>query len=150
MSRFKRTNPAERESFQEAPSKKRELVTDDPGRELSIDEDNLNQELMDQPLLFRKWTRMLSQVSKKAKAIKNKLEYQKALAVSKYASDGTGKKVREIEAAITLDAEVARLENELLDAEELVEEYTGIVKAFYQRHEMLKDLCANKRREFID
>lgn len=144
MSKFKR------EPGQPSPFKKREIIQDDPGRELSIDENNLNNELQDQALLFRKWTKLSAQVAKKAKAIKNHLEREKARLVVKFSSDGTGKKVREVEASISLDPEVIKLEDELVDAEELVDEYTGIVKAFYQRHEMLKDLCANKRREFID
>lgn len=143
MSVFKRNKD-------QAPVKKRELVTDDAGRELSIDDAMLNQELMDQPLSFKKWTNLLAGVSKKAKIIKLTLDEKKAETVTKYSSDGTGKKVKEIEASVAMDPEVRKLERELIDAEEMVDQYTGIVKAFYQRHEMLKDLCANKRREFVD
>jgi hypothetical protein len=46
-----------------------------------------------------------------------------------------------------MDAEVQKLKTELADTEELEVEFEGIVKAFAQRVEMLKDLSANIRKE---
>ena len=132
------------------PKKKKDLIHNDVDMELRIDDRHLNEELMDQPLFFRKWTRLLSEVSKKAKTIKLVLEETEAALHSKLSNDGKGRKVKEIESMVALDADVKRIKRDLIEAEGLVQEFEGIVKAFYQRHEMLKDLAANKRKELID
>lgn len=128
----------------------KEVIHESVDQELLIDDQRLNEELMDQPLMFRKWTRLLSEVSKKAKVIRLTLEEKEAECYAKYSADGTGKRVKEVESAVIQDTDVKRLKRELVDAETMVEEFTGIVKAFHQRYEMLKDLCANRRKELVD
>lgn len=144
--RFQRNNRED-----SAPSaKRRELIKEGIDQELSIDDLNLNRELMDQALYFRKYTKELSKVQRKAKAIKAELERTEARLYVKLSNDGKGRKVKEIESMVLLDESVSDLRDQLLEAEELQTEYEGIVKAFYQRHEMLKDLCANARRDMVD
>lgn len=118
--------------------------------ELRIDPHRLNEELMDQPLYYRKWSEMLAGVAKKAKLAKLVLEEKKAEKHIQYSQDGMSRKVKEVESAVLLDADVKKLERELIDAEELVEKFSGILRAFHQRAEALKDLNANKRKELID
>lgn len=144
--RFQRSNRED-----SAPSaKRRELLKEGIDQELSIDDMNLNRELMDQALYFRKYTKELSKVQRKAKSIKAELERTEARLYVRLSNDGKGRKVKEIESMVMLDESVSELREQLLEAEELQTEYEGIVKAFYQRHEMLKDLCANARRDMVD
>lgn len=134
-----------------APSaKRRELLKEGIDQELSIDDMNLNRELMDQALYFRKYTKELSKVQRKAKSIKITFEQAEARLYVKLSNDGKGRKVKEIESMVLLDESLSEIREQLHDAEQLVTEYEGIVKAFYQRHEMLKDLCANARRDMVD
>lgn len=137
-------------SGNESRFKTRSMVADPLEKELSIDSQRLNEEIMDQPLLYKKWSTLAAQVSKKAKLFKLNLEEKEAELYVLYSSDGTGKKVKEIESAVSLNPDIRRLKRDLIDAEELLEQYEGIIRAFYQRHEMLKDLAANARRELID
>lgn len=151
QSRFKRNRPEEGQlTNPNASEKKRELIVTPIDQELHIDDRALNQELIDQPLRFKKYTQELSKLQRRSKSVKNQLEQARSRAIVKYSADGTGKKVKEVEAAVILDADVMRLEAELIEAEGLVDDYKGIVQSFYQRHEMLKDLCANKRKELLD
>jgi len=130
--------------------KKQTLVKDGVDQELTIDDHNLNAELMDQPLYFRKYSKLLSDVQRKASVTKLMLEEAEARLHVQYAKNGQGLKVKEIESLVSLDETVMKLKRELVEADGMVKEFEGIVKAFYQRHEMLKDLCANKRKELVD
>lgn len=128
-------------------SKRRELVKEGVDQELSIDSHYLNEELMDQPLYFRKYTKELSKIKRKKAAVEQQLEFKESQLTVAFSSDGKGRKVAEVQAAICQDPEVQKLKTELADTEELEIEFEGIVKAFAQRTEMLKDLSANIRKE---
>jgi hypothetical protein len=141
MNRFKR---------QETPKPQQNIIHEREERELVIDDQNLNKELMDQPLLMKKYTKILAELNKKASLVKYKLEEREAELQLQFSSDGTGKRVADIEASITLDEQVKKLKRELLDAVEQAEQFTGIVKSIAQRHDALKDLCANARKELKD
>lgn len=129
---------------------KQELIHEEIDKDLFIDDQNLNGELLDQALLFKKYIYIKSEVSKKAKITRLVLDEKKAELITKFSNDGTGKKVKEIEAAVTLDADVQRLERELIDSEELLNRYEGIVRAVMQRHEALRELSTNRRKDVID
>ena len=113
-------------------------------KELMIDINNLNGELMDQALLMRKWTKAKSMASKRAKAIRGQLAYTKGSLHKQYASKGL--RVGDIEAAIDTDPGVAKLNSELIEAEYEFDALDGIVRAFYQKHESLKELSYNTRK----
>ncbi len=125
-----------------------ELIYEKVDQELMIDIKNLNGELMDQALLMRKWTKAKSMASKRAKAIRNKLEYTKA----QIYRDGVRKgwRVGDIQAEVTANPTVQELTNELTEAEYELEQLEGIVRAFYQKHDALKDLSANVRKGVED
>ena len=128
--------------------KQDDLIHEDADLELCIDDEELNAELIDQPLLFRKWVKIKARVHKNAKVIKQKLkevEAQTHLRLSK-----AGGRVKDIEALVELDEEVIKMRHQLIEAEELLEEYEGIARAFFQRHESLKELCANVRKEMAE
>ena len=112
--------------------------------ELMIDINNLNGELMDQALLMRKWTKAKAMASRRAKAIRGQVAFTKGTLHKQLASKGL--RVGDIEAAIDTDPGVAKLNNELIEAEYELEALEGIVRAFYQKHESLKDLSANTRK----
>jgi len=124
------------------------LIHEDIDKELYIDDLALNEEIMDQPLTFRKYTKLKAEVNAKAKTIKQKLKETESMAYLEFAKEG--KKVKELESMVETDEEVIRLRYELIDAEQMVEEFEGIVRAFHQRQDSLKDLCANRRRELTD
>ncbi len=126
----------------------KDIIHEDADMELCIDDEELNAELMDQPLLFRKWVKIKGNVQRKVSAIKQKLKETEAKAYLRLAPEGG--KVKEIEARVELDSEVIEMRNELIDAEEMLIEYEGIARAFYQRHEALKEICANVRKEMTE
>lgn len=118
-------------------------------QELMINDLRLNEELMGQPLLMRKYTKLLSNISRKVKAIKNQLELKESSIKILLSNDGKGRKVAEIEAMVMADADVQRFRVELYDAEEQEQEYEGIVKAIAHRIEVLKELSVNSRKEMM-
>lgn len=126
------------------------VIYEDADKELFIDEDELDEESANQPLTFRKWTKLKAEVNAKTKIIKQKLKQAEAEAYLFYKNDGQGNKVKDLESLVETDEEIIKLRNELIEAEKLSEEYEGIVRAFHQRHEALKDLSANKRKELSD
>lgn len=125
-----------------------DLIYEKVDQELMIDIRNINGELMDQALLMRKWTKAKSMASKRAKAIRNKLEYTKA----QIYRDGVRKgwRVGDIQAEVTVNPTVQELTNELTEAEFELEQLEGIVRAFHQKHDALKDLSANVRKGMED
>lgn len=112
--------------------------------ELMIDVKNISGELMDQALLMRKWTKAKAMANKRAKAIKGKLAFTKGSLHKQLASKGL--RVGDIEAAIDTDPNVNRLQDELIEAEYEFEALDGVVRAFYQKHESLKELSYNSRK----
>lgn len=118
-------------------------------QELHINDLHVNEELVAQPLLMRKYSRELASLKRKRDAIQRKLELQESTITMTLSRDGTGRKVAEIEAMVAADESVQKLKEELAESEEHVGEYEGIVKAVQQRHDMLKELCANLRKEML-
>ncbi len=118
-------------------------------QELRINDLHVNEELIGQPLLMRKYTRELSRLKKKVKAITNQLEMKESAIKIMLSNDGKGRKVAEIESMVISDVDVQKLRIERYDAEEMQDEYEGIVKSIAQRYEMLKELCANLRKEMV-
>lgn len=127
-----------------------ELITETVDRELFIDADNLNEELMDQPLLYRKYGKLKSKANRNAKAIKNKLEAIMAAARLEFKRTNPKATVADIDALISLDPTVQTTQTELLDAEELHEDMENILYSLRQRHENIKEICANIRKEMAD
>lgn len=125
------------------------IISDEVDQELFIDEERINDELMDQPLRFRKWANLENKAQKHLKAVQLKLEQAKAQAYIKIKASGAKVTIKDLEFQVTLDPEVLRLEEEVLEAEDLLASMKTATKAFYQRHEVLKDLCANLRKELI-
>lgn len=113
-------------------------------KELMIDVSNLNGELMDQALLMRKWTKAKAMASKRAKAIRGQLAYTKGSLHKDLARKGL--RVGDIEAAINTDPTMMKLTDDLNEAEYEFDALDGIVRAFYQKHESLKELSYNTRK----
>ena len=134
--------------FAKKPSLPENVIHERADIELTIDDERLNEELMNQPLLYRKWSKLKSEVNRKAKIIKMKLDQVESQKYLTFAKDGG--KVKELESKIDSDEEIIKLKTELYEAEALAEEYDGIAKAFYMRHESIKELCANARKEIAD
>lgn len=150
-----RLNRSRRAIEQRIPEQERldvNVVThsmDDPiDSDLSVDKDYLNDELLSQPLLFAKWIRLSTQASKAAKLAK--LDLKRVEAEVRLALSGEKLRVADVDARVELNPDVVRSHEALMEAEELAEQYHGFVRAMGQRHEVLKDLCANKRKELID
>lgn len=138
------TQPAKSE-----PKARQPLLKTNIAEELTIDDLHLNEELMGQPTLMRKYTQELAKLKKSAKSINMQLELKEAEKTTLFSKDGTGRKVSEVEAAVISDPEVQRLKGEVIEAERMQDEYEGIVKSIHQRFEMLKELCANTRKEMV-
>lgn len=126
------------------------IISDDVEQELFIEEDYLNEEIMDQPLKFRKWARLEVEADRRVKSIRLKLEQTKAMAYLEAKRELNKPTVRELESYVSIDPDVVKIEDELIVAEAELSDAKMIVKAFYQRHESLKDLAANLRKELID
>jgi hypothetical protein len=112
--------------------------------ELLIDLKNLHGELIDQPLLMRKWTKAKAIANKRTKQLRARLAHAKGNLHKQLAARGL--RVGDIEAAINTDPNIINIQEELNEAEYEFEALEGIVRAFYQKHESLKDLSANIRK----
>lgn len=123
------------------------IISDSIDMELLIDIDDLNGEIMNQPLMMRKYTKLKADVHAKAKIIELKLKETEALYYIEHSKKGH--KVKDVESLVALEPEVKQLKFELIEAEKLLEVYEGIVRATAQRHDSLKDLAANIRKELI-
>lgn len=121
---------------------------DTANKELFINSEALNDELMDQPLLLRKWIRLKAQVNKKVRVVEQQLKEVEAKVHLDYSQEGG--RVKDVDSKVELHPEVIRLRNELIEAEAMAEEYEGIARAFFQRHEALKEICANIRKELAE
>lgn len=138
---MKRTQKKER--------KNKSLITEPIDVELSIDEDELNEELMNQPLLYRKWSTFEAGAATEVKKLELRLEHAKAQAYLEAKESGIKMTVKDLEASVTLNENVIKLNEELIEAQEVLADMKTAVRAFLQRHDALKDLCANKRKELI-
>lgn len=143
--RFKPKNQSQPKSTQ------KEILVDKIDQELFIDEQNLNSELMDQPLLFRKYARLEAEAAKAVRAIELKLDRIKSRVHLKIKVDVQNKvTVKDAEALVNVDEEVIKAQDELVNAMEVHDNMKGVLLAFRQRHDALKDLAANKRKEYAD
>lgn len=124
------------------------LITTSIDKELWIDQEDLNNELGDSPLRLRKYTKLKADVHRKLKAIARKLEMARAEAHESYSKEGG--RVKDVEHKVETDPAVMKIKEEHDEAEVLFEEYTGIVRAFFARHESIKEICANIRKEMGD
>jgi len=127
---------------------KQTLVKNDIDMDLAINTDYINDELMDQPLLYRKWAEMSSQANKNVKIVNSRLDRIKAKYHLLFSKEGL--KVKEVESKVLLAEEVQQIEEELFKAEQLAEDLKGVVQAFRQRHESLRELSTNIRKEIED
>ena len=129
--------------------KNSDLITETIELELSIDADNINAELIDQPLLYRKYSRLEAESAAQVRAIELALNRAEARAHLKFTKTGAKLKVRDLESLVATDETVQKLEDELQEALELHSNMKGVLVAFRQRHEALKDLSANLRKEIV-
>lgn len=128
--------------------KKRDLIVDEIDQELDIDPEDLNEELAHQPLLMRKYTRLASEVISKLRAVEDNLKYVEGKAYLKYKKEGGT--IKEVEARVDTDDEVKQARQEVQETQALHKEYEGIVRSIMQRHDALKEICANIRKEMVD
>jgi len=120
-------------------------IDSDLVKDLKIDKDNINEELMNQPLLYRKWSKILAEANRNVRIFEVELLRVKARAHAKYSQ--IGKKVKEVESLVMLDDDVVEVYDELVEAEELAENLKGIVVSFRQRHDSLREVSMNLRKE---
>lgn len=127
-----------------------DLTKDTVEVELFIDVANLNDELLDQPLLYRKYSKLKSESYRQMNAFKDKLEFLKSTARLEFKKSQVKTTVADVDAMITVDPRVQEVLLQYREAEENFEALEGIVYALRQRHEALKELCANIRKEMAD
>lgn len=127
-----------------------ELTKDSVEVELYIDVANLNDELLDQPLLYRKYSKLKSEAYRQMNAFKDKLEFLKSSARLEFKKSQVKSTVADVDAMIVTDPRVQEVLLQYREAEENFEALEGVVYALRQRHEALKELCANIRKEMAD
>lgn len=130
--------------------KNNELIMGDVEQELYIEEECINEELMDQPLKFRKWSKMEVRCERKVKTLRLALENAEAKAYHEARKSQKKHTIKDLENAVKMDERVQELKEELIEAEGELSDIKMIVKSFYQRHEVLKDIAANLRKELLD
>lgn len=113
-----------------------------------IDDNNLNEELLKQPLLYIKWVELAAKANKAARNAKVILKQVEGHAKFKYKQKGST--VDQVNAQVDTDAEVIAARQELNELEVTAETFNNYVRSVYQRLDTLKELCANKRKELID
>lgn len=144
--RFKNSKNQEKEK----PARNQEIIVDKVDQELFIDILNINDELMNQPLLFRKYARLEAECNKVVRTLEVELERVKAKAHLDLLKSGAKLKVADAEATVLLDENVKVVQDKLIEAREVQEGMKGALLAFRQRHDALKDLSANLRKEYGD
>lgn len=130
-------------------SKSREQVKDSVSMDLAIDEQKLNQEIMDQPLLYKKYSELDAGAQKALRSAELYLSQVEAASHIKYSKSETKLKVKDVDALVSIDPVVLEAKNKVIELQEQADKIRGALKACYQRHDALKDLAANKRKEFI-
>jgi len=128
--------------------KSKEIVKDDVELDLSIDFDGINDELMESALMLKKYGDFVTSALRKRKAVALKKDEIEALTYAKLSAKG-GMKVKELESHVTLSSDVQRLNRELLEAESQEDSLKRIYYAFKARHESIKELSANIRKEML-
>lgn len=116
--------------------------------ERPIDETSLNDESSYQHVVCAKWANLYSKSIRKASAAKNKFKQVEA----EVRLELRDKKLRRdiMDAMVESNPKVLEAAAEYEEAEALKEEYKNIVKAAFQRGEMIKEMNANRRRELVD
>lgn len=131
-------------------NQKREAVTDRVTLDLAIDETNLNKEIMDQPLLYKKYSDLDAEAQSAVRLAELQLDQVKARAHLKYSNEGMKRKVAEVDAMVSVDAAVLEAKGNVIRLQEQADKIRGALKAAWQRHESLRELSTNKRKELSD
>lgn len=131
-------------------SRQRETVGDDVSLDLAIDEQNLNKEIMDQPLLYKKYSELDAQAQKALRSAELYLSQVEAAAHLRYSRSADKLKVKDVDSMVKTDEEVINAKQKVSELQEQADRIRGALKACYQRHDALKDLAANRRKELVD
>lgn len=131
-------------------NQKSEIVKDRVEMDLSIYPENLNQQLMDQALVYKKYSDLDAEARKAHRDAESYLKVVESTAHIRYSRENPKMKVKDLESLVTLDAQVQQVRAKVSELEEQADKIRGALKAAYQRHDMLKELSYNKRKEFVD
>jgi hypothetical protein len=125
-------------------------ILDQDDVRLQIDENNINKELMDQPLLFREYGKMEIEAGDAVRTLEVQLNRVKAKVHLDIMKNAAKFKVKDIENMVEIHADVVKVQDELLEAQSVHEDMRNLIMALRQRHEVLKDISANLRKELGD
>lgn len=125
-------------------------ILDQDDVRLQIDENNINKELMDQPLLFREYGKMEIEAGDAVRTLEVQLSRVKATVHLSIMKNAEKFKVKDIENMVEVHKDVVKVQNELLKALKMHEDMRNLIMALRQRHEVLKDISANLRKELGD
>lgn len=119
-----------------------------PSEDLQIDVKNINNELKRQAQLFYQYL-------KKKTDMKTEIKYQKMdlslLEADYLKTKNTAKlKVKEIEALLMENDEILNKRERIIELEDMLEDFENVVKAMAQKHDCIKEISMNLRREIIE
>lgn len=125
-------------------------ILDQDDIRLRIDENNINKELMDQPLLFREYGKMEIEAGDAVRTLEVELVRVKARVHLDIMKNAPKLKVKDIENMVEVHEKVVKVQNELLEAQKMHDDMRNLIMSLRQRHEVLKDISANLRKELED
>ena len=129
------------------PIGRKKIIKDQVELDLSIDQDDLTDEIMNQPLLFKKYSDLDSECQRALNDCLNYLKLVEAEIHLKVSNDNPKMKVRDLEALVITNDKVQEIKAKLVELEEQASKIRGVLRAAQQRHDMLKELSYNKRKE---
>jgi len=122
-----------------------ELILDDVSKDLLIDRDALNKELLDSSLLLKKYGEFKTRTYKKYKVVEQQLKnIEEDLFLR-----AEGKNLKEKECRVGQNQSVRELRMHLIDADAEAKQFANYYAQFLTRHEAIKELCANVRKELV-
>jgi len=121
---------------------------------LKIDENNIEQEMRENPSQYAYYASVLSWYEKLRDELSNKLEeleYKKELVIRKRIAE-VGDKIREAEvrALVETDKEVLELRNKVLEVKYVVKRLTALVRGIEKKGDRLSQIYARLTRQMRD
>lgn len=119
-----------------------------PSKDLEINTNKINEELKKQAKLFYAYCK--EKIDLKTKIKYEKLDLQLLESFKLKTIDTSKLRAKEIEALLNQDDEIIKKKESIIDLESDLEDFENIIKSLVQKHECLKEISMNQRREIID
>jgi len=119
--------------------------------DLEIEEKKINLHLRTTPQLYYKYAELRSSAKTELKRLQLDLRLLKSQVTSNLIKFAKKKPtLKSIEIEISLDDEVVELEERIIELEDIIETYNNALNAINKKHESVRELSMNLRKDFLD